>query len=83
VISETMARRYWPDRSPLGSRLRIGSEPDSEWRTVVGVVADVRKARYQVTGIRYQVGIRFRTATSNITTSNNIITSIRRHIVHT
>jgi len=37
-----MARRFWPDRSPLGARLRAGDEPAGQWRTVVGVVADIR-----------------------------------------
>jgi predicted permease len=39
VINETMARRFWPDEDPLGKRMRIGNNP---WRTVVGVVADVK-----------------------------------------
>ncbi|MCB1032894.1 MAG: pentapeptide repeat-containing protein, partial [Acidobacteria bacterium] len=43
VIGASLARRYWPGRSPLGLRLKTGG-PDSPspWRTVVGVVADVR-----------------------------------------
>ena len=40
--TQAMARRFWPNRSPLGARLRQGDEPDGEWRTVVGVVADIR-----------------------------------------
>jgi putative ABC transport system permease protein len=42
VVSETLARRYWPDRSPLGARLRQGDDPEGVWRTVVGVVTDIR-----------------------------------------
>jgi putative ABC transport system permease protein len=42
VVSATMAKRFWPDRSPLGGRLRTGDEPPGTWRTIVGVVADVR-----------------------------------------
>jgi putative ABC transport system permease protein len=45
VINSTMARRFWPDRSALGTRVRIGMDDgDAEpyWRTVVGVVGDVR-----------------------------------------
>jgi putative ABC transport system permease protein len=38
IISETMARRYWPNEEPLGKR--IGS-PES-WREIVGVMADVK-----------------------------------------
>src|SRR5688572_10199091 len=40
VISETMARRFWPDREALGRdfRLRFDGDP---WR-VIGVVADYK-----------------------------------------
>jgi putative ABC transport system permease protein len=43
VVSETMARTYWPHRSAIGARFRI-VDPDHhpDWITVVGVVADVR-----------------------------------------
>lgn len=41
VISETMARRYWPDRDPVGRRIRFAAaEP---WRTIVGTVGDIRQ----------------------------------------
>jgi putative ABC transport system permease protein len=42
LVSETMARRFWPGRSPIGARLRQGDEPAGEWRTVIGVVGDIR-----------------------------------------
>jgi putative ABC transport system permease protein len=38
VVNETMARRLWPDRDPLGQIALTGRQ---EWQ-VVGVVADVR-----------------------------------------
>ncbi|MEP6572967.1 MAG: ABC transporter permease [Gemmatimonadota bacterium] len=38
IISEVEARRDWPDGSPLGHRLRW----QGGWRTVVGVVGDVK-----------------------------------------
>ncbi len=40
IVNETMARRYWPDASPVGKRVIIGGTDD--WREVVGVVRDVR-----------------------------------------
>ena len=46
LISKATARRYWPDRSPIGRRLRALWE--KEWRTIVGVVDDVRN--YSITG---------------------------------
>jgi putative ABC transport system permease protein len=39
IISETMAKRYWPNEDPLGQR--IGRGPD-RWREIVGVVKDVK-----------------------------------------
>jgi putative ABC transport system permease protein len=42
VISESMARRYWPAGEALGARIRMGANPDSPLVTVVGVVGDVR-----------------------------------------
>ena len=43
VISETTAKRFWGAASPLGARMRLGDESSSNaWRTVVGVVGDVR-----------------------------------------
>jgi putative ABC transport system permease protein len=44
VISETMARRFWPGEDPLGKRLTPGSpESPDDWLTVIGVVKDVRQ----------------------------------------
>ena len=43
VISENMARTYWPGEDPVGRRLRIGAEaPDNPWLTIVGVVGDLK-----------------------------------------
>jgi putative ABC transport system permease protein len=40
VINETMARRLWGEKDPLGAHVRFLSP---EWITVVGVVRDVRQ----------------------------------------
>jgi putative ABC transport system permease protein len=42
LVNQAMARRYWSGRSPLGSRLRRGTDPPGQWRTIVGIVGDVR-----------------------------------------
>ena len=41
VVSETLARRYWPGESPLGRRFTFPGDP-AGMRTIVGVVADVK-----------------------------------------
>jgi predicted permease len=44
VISQAMARTYFPDRDPVGQRIKIGAGPDSNpWFTIIGVVADARQ----------------------------------------
>jgi putative ABC transport system permease protein len=40
IISEAMARMYWPDRSPLGLRI----ERDDMFWEIVGIVGDVLRA---------------------------------------
>lgn len=43
VISKRMASRYWPGRSAIGQRIKLGTgQSDAPWLTVVGVVADVK-----------------------------------------
>jgi predicted permease len=59
VIDETMAARFWPDQDPIGRRITlmepVGDEdaPDAPgevvWRTVVGVVPNVR--HYELTSV--------------------------------
>ena len=44
VISETMARRLWPNESAVGRRIRSLTCGDDCWEEVVGVVGDVREA---------------------------------------
>jgi putative ABC transport system permease protein len=50
VINETMARTYWKNpEDAVGGQIRIGSQMDRPWLTVVGMVADER--HNGVTGI--------------------------------
>lgn len=44
AISEKTAKHYWPNQDPIGKRLKPGaSTSQSPWRTVIGVVKDVRQ----------------------------------------
>ncbi|MGD2115099.1 MAG: ABC transporter permease, partial [Acidobacteriota bacterium] len=44
VVDRSLAERYWPDQNPVGRRLKLSGRPGNvaEWRTVVGVVDDVK-----------------------------------------
>jgi predicted permease len=47
LLSESFAKRKFPDRDPLGQQVRIGPDigrADRPWGTVVGVVGDVKQA---------------------------------------
>ncbi|MFI5250738.1 MAG: ABC transporter permease, partial [Gemmatimonadales bacterium] len=41
LVNEALVSRAWPSGSPIGQRIRLGGM-DTTWRTVVGVVANVR-----------------------------------------
>lgn len=42
IVNETLAREYFPDGDVVGRRIN-GNSPEGPWRTVVGVVADVKQ----------------------------------------
>ena len=42
LISESMAKRFWPGENPIGKRLKLTFFPDQS-REVVGVVGDVKE----------------------------------------
>jgi predicted permease len=42
VVSESMARRYWPTGGAIGARLRISPHTAERWGVIVGIVRDVR-----------------------------------------
>ena len=42
IINQTMARRFWPDESPVGKHIGFGCE-EGLCRTIVGVVGDIRQ----------------------------------------
>ncbi len=45
LVSESMARRFWPHEDPLGKRLKLGANPNSQrpWLEIIGIVADVKQ----------------------------------------
>ena len=40
IVTEATARRFWPDQDVVGKRIRLVGQ--TEWHTIVGVVAGVR-----------------------------------------
>jgi putative ABC transport system permease protein len=43
IVSDTLARRYWPDQDAVGKRMRFtGPIASNPWMEVVGVVNDVK-----------------------------------------
>lgn len=44
IISESLARAYWPGRDPIGRTVKFGpySSTRSPWSTIVGIVSDVQ-----------------------------------------
>jgi predicted permease len=55
VINEEMARRFWPGEDPVGRRLKYGLDPNANipWKTVVGVVSDMRRQRLDESAIPF------------------------------
>ncbi|HUF48444.1 MAG TPA: ADOP family duplicated permease [Vicinamibacterales bacterium] len=42
ILNDTLARRYWPDESPISRRIRFPGMPEGQWLTIVGTVADTK-----------------------------------------
>jgi putative ABC transport system permease protein len=47
VVNETFAKRFWTAESALGHRVTM-SGPTPVWRTIIGVVKDVRERGYEL-----------------------------------
>lgn len=66
IVSQSTARRLWPGQDPIGRRLSMSNftpgKPGKSWRTVVGVVSDVRyrgidEVQFDVYDPALQVGL--------------------------
>jgi putative ABC transport system permease protein len=51
IIDESTARKYWPDRDPLGRRVRFAGDRSQPWTTVVGIVNDIKNDGLDVDGV--------------------------------
>ena len=45
MVDESFARRFWPNRDPIGKRISFEDDPKTErdWMTVVGVAGSIRQ----------------------------------------
>jgi putative ABC transport system permease protein len=87
LISGIVATRYWGERDPLGSVIRLqADDPNSPWATIVGVVGDVRNpvgAGPQPTAYRPHAQSRSTGVTLMIRTTSDpmrIVSAVRREI---
>ena len=51
IIDETTARKYWPDRDPLGRRVRFARDATKPWTTIVGIVKDIKSDGLDIDGV--------------------------------
>jgi len=42
IVNKTLAARFFPNGHAIGSHIRLGPNPKAPWRTIVGIVGDVR-----------------------------------------
>ena len=47
IINQTMAKRFWPNESPVGKQIRMDYVPDEPMREIIGVAGDIRMNRQQ------------------------------------
>jgi predicted permease len=51
IIDETTARRYWPNRDPIGRRVRLGQDASLPWLTVIGIIKDIKQDGLDINGV--------------------------------
>jgi putative ABC transport system permease protein len=44
VVNQALAKTFWPQESALGHRLKTEFGPEAKWRSIVGVVGDIKNA---------------------------------------
>ena len=43
LVNQALVDRFFPGRDPIGTRIRLGPNPKAAWRTIVGVIGNVRQ----------------------------------------
>ena len=47
VVNETLAKKFWPNETPIGKQIRLDYVPNEPLREIVGVVRDIRMSIQQ------------------------------------
>jgi predicted permease len=47
VIDQTLARRYWPDKDPVGAQIKFGFGAGLKGVTIIGVVGDIKSDGFE------------------------------------
>jgi putative ABC transport system permease protein len=60
IVDQSSAQRFWPHQDPIGKRMKLlGQKEPEQWRSVVGVVGDVKHEGPEVDS-RGQIYVPFR-----------------------
>src|SRR5690348_3235489 len=51
IIDESTAQKYWPNRDPLGRRVRFTRDGTKPWTTIVGIVEDIKSDGLDIDGV--------------------------------
>jgi putative ABC transport system permease protein len=51
IIDETTARRYLPNRDPIGRRIKLGQDERLPWLTIVGIIKDIKQDGLGINGV--------------------------------
>ncbi len=50
IVSESLARRFWPEGDAVGRRIRIGRGEAAPWTRIIGIAAETRYRRFTDSG---------------------------------
>ncbi|MGE0363795.1 MAG: ABC transporter permease [Vicinamibacterales bacterium] len=76
IVNETLVKTFFPDRSPLGQRVRVGFSDRLPWMTIVGVVKDVKQG-----GVDQKTGTELYFYLPQAITESRLFAPLQMHLV--